>query len=68
MGGSHQMSTTAKQVVDGTVNGEKTLSLSSRLEASHLAFSLASWLMRGFCTIVLPSVPVMRDTNSDSRH
>ena len=70
MGGSHQVSATAKQVVDGTMNGEKTLSMSWRLEASHLALSLPSRLMRNLSPIIQVSVLAMGDTGQQlpARH
>jgi hypothetical protein len=43
MGRSHQVSTTAKQIVAGTMNGTKTLGMSRRLEASHLAL-VGEWV------------------------
>ena len=53
MGGSHQMSSTAKQIVDRTMSREKTLGLSGGLEATHLPFLLPRRLTREFRTVVL---------------
>src|SRR5262245_53258194 len=52
VGSAHQVSATTKQVVDRTMNGEKTLSLSSRLAASHLPFALAIRLTGDLSPIV----------------
>ena len=53
MNGLQMMTTDSEQVLNGTVNGEKTLSLYYRLEPSPLAFFLTRWLMRGFSPVVL---------------
>ena len=53
MNGLQVMTTDSKQVLNWTVNGEKTLSLHYRFEPSHLAFFLRRWLMRGFSPVVL---------------
>jgi hypothetical protein len=62
MGGSHQVSTTAKQIVDRTMGGEKPLGLSWRFEASHLALSLLRELMGDLGSIIQTSVLMMGDT------
>ena len=59
------MTTDSKQVLDRTVNGEKTLSLYYRLEPSHLAFFLPRWLMRGFSPVVLVLTGAMHNGRKD---
>jgi hypothetical protein len=48
-----EVSPHSKQILDGGVDTEESLSLSSRLESSHLAFSLSSRLVRDLNPVVL---------------
>ena len=56
MGSAHQMSTAAKQVVNGTMNRQKPLCLSRGFEPAHLSFSLPCRLMRDFRSIVSAAI------------
>ena len=62
MSGSHQVTATAKKIVDRTMSRKKSLSLPSRLEAFHLALSLSSGLMRDLSPIIQTSVLPVSDT------
>jgi hypothetical protein len=42
----------SEQILDGIVDGEKPLRVSSGFESAHLPFPLAGRLMRGFGSIV----------------
>ena len=59
------MSTTAKQVVDGTVNRAKPLGVPGGFEAAHVSFSLPRRLMRDFCAVVLSAPLAMGNTGDD---
>jgi len=52
MARTNEVSPNSKQVLDGGVYTEKSLSLARRLESSHLAFSLSRALMRSFGPVV----------------
>jgi hypothetical protein len=62
MGSSHQVSTTAKKIVDRTMSRKEPLGLPRRLETSHLALSLASGLMRDLSPVIQASVLPVGDT------
>jgi hypothetical protein len=47
-----QVTTEAKEIVDGGMKAEKQLSVTGRFESAHLSFSLANRLMGGFHSIV----------------
>ena len=59
------MSTTTKEGVDGTMNGEKSLGVSWGFEPAHVSFSLPRRLMRDFCAVVLPAPLAMENTRED---
>jgi hypothetical protein len=65
MGSAHQISTAAKQVVDGTMNREKTLGLSWEFKPAHLTFSEARRLMRDFRPVVSPAVLAVVDARQE---
>jgi hypothetical protein len=52
MNGLEMMTTDSEQVLNRTVNREKTLSLPHRFEPSHLPLLFTSVLMGDFCPIV----------------
>ncbi len=52
MARTDEVSPNSKQVLDGGVYNEESLSLARRLESSHLAFSLSRGLMRSFGPVV----------------
>ena len=58
------MSANAKQVLHDTVDGQKALSLSRRLESPHLSFSHSSRLVRNLGAIV----SVLLDVVAHLRH
>jgi hypothetical protein len=49
------VSTATKKIADGTMNGEKTLSMPRGFEPTHLPLSLTGRLMKDFGVAVLPS-------------
>ena len=65
MNGLQMMTTDSKQVLNRTVDREKTLSLYYRLEPSPLAFFLTRWLMRGFSPVVLVLTGAMHNGRKD---
>src|SRR5262249_11615301 len=65
MGSAHQMSTTAKKVIEGTMNREKTLGLPRSFEAVHLTLSVSGGLRGDFSAIVLPLALAVFDTGKE---
>jgi len=62
MASRQEMTAETKEIVDRTMNGEKTLSLSSRLEAPHLTLALSSGLMGTLSPIIQAWVLLVGDT------
>jgi hypothetical protein len=48
----HKVATDPKEVIDGTMDGEKALDVSQRLKPAHVAFALAGGLMGDFDAVV----------------
>ena len=48
----HQVASNLKEIIDRSVDGEKTLGVAGRFEAPHLAFALAGRLVGDFGAIV----------------
>ena len=55
----------SKQILNDAVHVQETLSVVTRLEASHLALPLSCGLVRGFDTIVGVSVRIVGDRGHD---
>ncbi len=52
MDSPHQVASNPKEIIDRTVDGEKTLDVAGRFEAPHLPFALARRLMRDLSAVV----------------
>ena len=61
---SEQVATDTKEILDDAVHRCEALQLSGRLEAAHLALTLADGLMGAFCSIVF----VLPGTVDHGRH
>ncbi len=52
MGRLYQVPAHPKEIIDGTMDGEKLLNLSGGFKAAHVAFALAGGLMRHLSPVV----------------
>ena len=48
----HQVAAHPKEIIDGTMDGEKPLNLTQRFKAAHVPFTLPSGLMRDLSAVV----------------
>ena len=62
------MTAHAEKILDDTVEGEKSLSLTGRLESTHLPLPLAGRLMRNFSAVVGVAVHAMCEVAEDGSH
>jgi hypothetical protein len=65
MGGPHQVSTTAEEIVDRAMSRKKSLGLPRRFEPPHLAPLLARRLMRHFGSFVRSFVVAVGNTGQE---
>ena len=65
MASGQQVLPEAKQIVNRTVHRQKVLCVARRFEPAHVAFPLASRLMRDFGAVIHPLPSVMHDTRAE---
>ena len=65
MNGLQMMPTDSKQVLNRTLDREKTLCMFYRFEPSHLAFFLTRWLMQDFSPVVFVLTGAMHNGRKD---
>jgi hypothetical protein len=58
----------SEEILDGIVDGEKSLGVLSRFESAHLPFPLTGRLMRGFDSIVGEPLHTVSHVAEDSSH
>ena len=58
------MALDVEHIANGSVDREKALCRSRRLEALHTSFALSQWLMGILCPVILPATGVVTPRNT----